>query len=1808
MATPDNLKIAQQLLATMQQISQQLETQTGTYKAQVDLVDAICKAQECFGNIDPNKINEITKSLEAAQRRTGDFGKAVQESEEQVGVLGKAVEALRDKVNKLSVPEEFLNGFKAGINVSNNFLKGILTYAGPVITFLKDLGMLLLSLPGRLIDFFANAAEGGIDPYRQALEELREEFGNLKIGTSAAVISMTENMKDLGESGLQLGRVFGYGREGLAAILKENMEVAKEMGPVFDQFSASLGDAIVDFTILRKSANLTAESFKSIYLSAQDAGKTTGEAIREMSRDIAKAERAFGISAKLYGKDMNFMIKETQTFGIVGTKEMLKVSTYARKLGLSIEALKNIMDSSLTFEDAAQQAAKLAESFNITVGAFELFNARDVTKKLDMIRDGFFKTGRNIEQLDILERKQLSEITKLSDEQLRLAFSQKSRALTGAQLEAQMKKSQKTEISQAEAMKQLAESIKRLIQSGNPMKGGFFNVFMNGFNYGIKRTKEFRDVVRALQRSFRVVYYAGRQVGRMFIKLFPGVKQMLVALKDLFSPSRFRDLMKKVVGEFRSFFKLLQTDPRAGFEQFMKNMKKIFFDFFNKGAPAGSKFLDGLKQFWKTILIVMVQGVKAGLTAIKDVLKYLIEVVKNPELLTEATGTLGSDIVDSFSSMFAYLKTELAPVFLEAAGALWELITLMTSKLYKTYIEPNLGKILLAYFAPAIVAGVVRGGLVVLAQSFMGMASRISKGGSMIQEGLTRTTTVTGKDGTTTVTQESMAKQSNKMADIKGEFLRLAATLAALVIAIGIAVAAIIVLAKMYESSGIKKESFVVVGLMFAGIAIIASAITASGLLTSLREVGATANKETLVGLGVLALVMAGITLTLWAIVGISKGPDVSAEKLEAIAKLLGVVTLVFLAAIPLVFAAGVIGALVVSTFGIGAAAAVAGMATLASVVLTIAETTRQIAKQFKNISPAQAEAAAKSVEAVTNLFSVVAGMLTSLLDHEKETNNAGTAGRVVQALTGLVHQVGDRAVKVLEAVNVAGDINTMKAKAELVGAVLGGMAGIITPLANFSKSYNENSMNLKPDTIEKFGTVVSNILDKLKVAVESILRELTTLIGRITNIDIIKAAGAAIGGILTAISALLAGIMSILDGGATTSSVMGGVAAGAATGALIGSFFPVVGTAAGALIGAVVGGIAAFAIGSDAFQKKIDAMIRIFGAVSDKISDLVRGVTSALSGVTTLQNLSDQNVKAAEVVGQVMASVAQVVSAVFSVSQIFKDKDFTGPQIEAIIGKFKDLLTGVMPLISALMVEVRNFAVAFLNAVIGLSLNPTQTKAMESVSSIIGVVGNVISSITSAVASIVAKATGSAADIERILLRGGALIRAALQDIPSFLQNLTTNIQPLLNSVSNVIVPTGVNSKIKTIKALFEIIPAIASVYTSFVDLGKEMREGGSQFFVGVTDITPERVIARLKDSITTIMQFISDRSTGIGPSFPDLIQNLIRNIDNLSFGRNISDFVAKVKALKTAFEAIKSIIDVVGVIKGLQVEGGAAATPLRADILNTPLVSLRNVLNSLGSNKINDRGTDYDNPLKDMTLFMPVVAINQVLARNAIPRLLTSVKDKLVSIFQSSDSIIDAARSFGATQINTGEINTALSNFSQLLTTITQAQVPIRSGGTVANPLLDSSGYIEELTSVDSVLRQIAPKLERIGTNMRRIADVNIGAVHSERIRTMVEAYNSFSVELSRLDTASGNTGPIDVALRRLGTRLQGARVATIRNAAVNAQINVTVRMEAGQVVEALHTHAVQRNQSVGSGTTGRRAFNVSQAFVGTEPGDIS
>ena len=1665
MASADNLKIAQQLLATMQQITVQADQQTKAYQAQADLVDALCKAQECYSKLDTNKAKELADAMSGAGEKTSSFSEAINNAAEKGGLLAGKIKGITDKLKKLSVPKEFLDGFKAGLNFSTNLLKGLMKLGGPVLGLMKDLGGIFLSIPGRIIDFFQGAASSGVDPYRVALEEVRKEFGNLEVGTSAAIRTMTEEMKNLGQSGLAASRVFGYGREGLAALLRENLELAKGMGPVFSQFAASLKGAYSELTVLRKATNLSAESFKSMFLTAQDANVSTSDAVMNMTKDIARAEKAFGITAKEYGKDLDYMMKETGTFGVMAPKEMLKVSTYARKLGVSMETLKKVIDKTLNFEDAAQQSAKLAEAFNIQIDAIKMMNEQDPTKRLDMLREGFFKAGKNIEQMTVLEKKYLAEQTNMSEEELRFAFAQKNRAMSGAQIDAQMKKAQKTPISQAEAMQTLAKSIERLIQSGEALKGGFIDIFMKGFFGGIKRTKEFRDVVRAVQGAFRQVLLAGREVGRMFVDLFPGIKDVLGGLKDLFNPGRFKELRTKVVKEFRDFFTLLQTDPKAGVENFMKNMKKIFFDFFSKGTPAAGKFFDGLKAFFKTVGIIFVQGIKYSLTAMKDVLKAIIGFIKDPSSLTSAAGEVGDGLAGMFKQAFAYLVVELGPVMKELGAAFVELI----KTLFDKYIKPHMTKIILGglafFLGPALIAGLVRGMIAGLFSA--GGIGAIGKGFSKLGSMLGSIFGKKGKDKEGGEEKPKTPEEAAKEAESKsGSLMEVAKSVGMLTVAVSIVIAAIIGLAKLYEMADVKPQSLLVITALFGAVSLLFYGIIKSKLIEATMDFGKLKLDYKTIAKGLLT-----VGLTLLAVAGVAAlgarlFKDVAPAAVNNFLLAVAGTTALLFAMAGLLVVAGMIGAAAGS--GMTVLAAVAGLAIMGILLASIAAFAKDTIVSFSKamddakITPEKAKMIVGVLESFVDMvvklsaaiallslsapFAAIGGAISSLF---------GGSSNPFEALNEVLRIIKISVIEIIKELgSMPGDPALLKSKAEVFNTIATGLASLITPITALIGDISDDFFASGTAAAAKKAS--DSLIAIIKVLAEKDTGVIPTLMKQLNDM-----------------------ITTEMDPAKMKT---------------VAELFTAVATGLAAIMNAVSELISKFDVGFESFASAASAgagLMAKLEAINKVTGQILPGIrTTVMTMLREMSTLADGiNVEGAKAIGGIVATIGTVISSIFTAISKLMDKE--GPA--GAIDSLSNLISGRsaaslsderLHQVQTFMVQVSNSLSTMMKKIFdGLSTlvnsvptDESKIKGLQAVTEMLKVVISIIEPLMKIVgnlADVASKNRGTAASLDSMT----AFIGTLLTNVTSALGTVfSEKIPELLNKIMNVPVVPGLGAKISALKGVFDLVAQIGSIIST---LTTTKTGGGSRALNPFFEVF-EPVMIILEHMF--VNEFHSKR-----------LKDVIKALGGKGFG-DVSAAGARAKSFSNIFNMIKSMAESVKAI---------------TEISGTPL-----------------------NPER--------------------------LTEKIGQILVATGSVID--------KLTAREI--------------------VANGQATPNPLMNLDkvarlmGIAPVLTSVDRTVKIIADKFEAIAGNASRLDNIRIVGI--ENIQQMIQAYNNFSVELSRLDMASGNAGPINVALTRFGQALQGARVARIENSVVRAEINVQVRMDAGDLVAALLTQTERRNST--------------------------
>jgi phage-related protein len=696
------LEMQQKLLDILSQIEKMLENITGSYQQQLDLVSKISGASKgVLDSLDTKKMSEMAKGFgdleegfekfsDAAEKGSGRVSDAMRESGDSVkdtegnmskfgrtadnsggfmSKFGEIAKGTGDKISKF-IPAlggiiggftslmSFggLSGMIGGIGTAFEFLSGV---AGTVVSALTSVGGVLFNVasavigfPFKVFGFFTKMAQkgGGPSELAGALEKVREEFGYLNKSAGGAIYDLAKNMGGpLASTGLSVAKVFGTMAERVEFFLKYAQNLGETADAVFRTLSASSAEALGAFN---KALGLTAAGQKAVAQRSLSTGRDINDINLEIANFAMSLSDSFGVSMKTVSRDVGDMMADFEHFGNLSVQELTQTSVFARRLGIEVKSLGKLVDKFMNFEDSAKSAAQLSQAFGMNVDAFKLMQEQDPGKKLQMLRDAFFATGKSIETMTAQERRLLASQTGLGESELALAFSQKSRSMSYDDIKKKGDASKKSQLSQAEALDKLAGAIERLNKGGGGGEGGFLDKFFQGFVAGIQKTREFRELMRALSRSLAIVFRAGVAVGRMFVDLFPGVRDFFKGLTAMFSPRIFTAFMTDVKAAFKSFFGDILTDPVNALPKLLDNLKKAFTGWFSAAGPGGSQMLKGVQKFVKAAAYILFSGIKLALLSLGDIFKQLGSGSFFTSQIGQFINGIFKDVVKAFHDVF----------------------------------------------------------------------------------------------------------------------------------------------------------------------------------------------------------------------------------------------------------------------------------------------------------------------------------------------------------------------------------------------------------------------------------------------------------------------------------------------------------------------------------------------------------------------------------------------------------------------------------------------------------------------------------------------------------------------------------------------------------------------------------------------------------------------------------------------------------------------------------------------------------------------------------------------------------------------------------------------------------------------------------------------------------------------------------------------------------------------------------------------------------------------------------------------------
>lgn len=602
---------------TFEEMSKKSEAANSKVKA---LTGGLAGAKEGVANINKSPMDEFIASIEKSGGVTKMFRTKIVDL---VGIFKNKFP--KGAMMAVAAVTGMIQGFKNLMAIGKG-LTGFLTTA---VEGIGAIGMAILAIPFKmfngLIDI-ANKASGGSNELLVAIEDLRKEFGALGTGSPKVIMQMSTELKGFSDTGLGAFQVFGTLTERLQAFLK----LAQSMGPTFQNFGEefrSNGGAILAW---QKGLGLSDEMMKTIGQTAKAMGKSMSSVLLPIQKQAQDLGKAFGIDSKLISRDMVKAMADLKHFAGASVKEIASASVYARKLGLELHDITGTLDAFDTFDSAADNASKLSQAFGLNIDAFKLMEAQDPATQIEMLRKSFATAGQDASKFNRQQLQLLASSTGLSEEQAKLAFSMKNQGVGLDDIKKKSEGAEKKQLSQAEAMKALADSIERMVKSGGAQSGGFFERFFKGIMGGLQSSHEFRKIIMNIQRALMLTEMAGVKLGRALAQLAP-VKELLGDIASIFSPKKFATLFGGISKEIEKFAK--------GEEQFtgMMDMIKIhFLDFFDSEKGPGKKILAGFGKFFEYIVKAISDALPAMATKLSGFMTDLTKFILNPKAASDA--------------------------------------------------------------------------------------------------------------------------------------------------------------------------------------------------------------------------------------------------------------------------------------------------------------------------------------------------------------------------------------------------------------------------------------------------------------------------------------------------------------------------------------------------------------------------------------------------------------------------------------------------------------------------------------------------------------------------------------------------------------------------------------------------------------------------------------------------------------------------------------------------------------------------------------------------------------------------------------------------------------------------------------------------------------------------------------------------------------------------------------------------------------------------------------------------------------------
>jgi phage-related protein len=637
-----------------------------------------------FGNLTETIFKEVFMAIEDVFSHMHSFVSDVLSN--LLSVITSPFESLQNILKSIAdtVGNLLATAFKSAANIIKASMETVLNIIN-----------LILSSTVKLMVFFWNTATemySGVSQWRQELEKLRAEYGNLERGVARFAINMAKASKSA-------FRQFRYFRGEVLALAAE---LVKNLGPTVEAIMGQLADPNSQklLMLFNKGLTLSAEAMQEIARESLASGKPMLGILRDIHDSAQALAKAFNVSAKLIAKDIGEMKVDIASWGGLTTKQMAAAAMRTRSLGLEIKKVAGIVKAFDTFKDASKNVAMLSRAFGVQIDSLRMMKEEDPTKRIETIRKEFSRLGRSTETMSRRQIMLLAQTTGLDEATAKAAFSTRNQGKSIEEINKQLDKSQAKKKTDKQRVSELKEEIERLVKSGHQFTG-IWDAMTKGFERGTKvwarQTGLTADLTVGLRKVYKITKLATKeflehsdaaegfaaQTSRFFEIFTEKGEELQKTLENL-----FKDIEKNAPNAFGTFWDKIISIFKAGgldIEAALVGLKKVFLTLFGQISGAVIRIIGNMIV---TIVELIndparVSKFAPGMEWTKPIVAAFSDVWKD---LEKPLKTLWESLSDWFWRMWGKLK--------KIAIDNWELMFAAGMKIWHENISPFVDGIL----------------------------------------------------------------------------------------------------------------------------------------------------------------------------------------------------------------------------------------------------------------------------------------------------------------------------------------------------------------------------------------------------------------------------------------------------------------------------------------------------------------------------------------------------------------------------------------------------------------------------------------------------------------------------------------------------------------------------------------------------------------------------------------------------------------------------------------------------------------------------------------------------------------------------------------------------------------------------------------------------------------------------------------------------------------------------------------------------------------------------------------------------------